>query len=178
MWKHQKQGRKKKPSIPESYVRKNRSYATVIAEDRETTRIPPPRPQKQVAPICLSNDSPLRGWIKGKYTLIGVLHSFDHLEKAPYSIKNGDGSRCAIKYLGGLRIAVKFMNDMSREVFMKGWVEWFKEIDSGDIAEFHYERIAWIKISGLPLEMWSEENFNAIVATYGYVVVPFVVEQT
>ncbi|CAI9269663.1 unnamed protein product [Lactuca saligna] len=101
-----------------------KSAGAVVAKDRETTHIPPPHPQKQVAPICLSNDSPLRGWIKGKYTLIGVLHNFDHLEKAPYSIKNCDGSRCEIKYLGGLRIAVKFMNDMSREVFMKGWVEW------------------------------------------------------
>ncbi|CAI9298122.1 unnamed protein product [Lactuca saligna] len=38
------------------------------------------------------------------------MHNFDYLEKSPYSFKNSDKSRCKIKYLGGLRIAVKFMD--------------------------------------------------------------------
>lgn len=41
---------------------------------------------------------------------------------------------------------------------MKGWVEWFKEIDSGDIAEFNYKRIAWIKIAGLAGVMVGRES--------------------
>lgn len=49
---------KKKHSISRSYVRKNRSYATVVAEDHDATRIPPPPPQNQLVPIRLSNDSP------------------------------------------------------------------------------------------------------------------------
>lgn len=70
------------------------------------------------------------------------------------------------------------MDMTSREAFMKGWVEWFRRIDSGDIAEFHFDRIDWIKISGLPPKLWSEENFTAIDMTYGQVVVPFAVDKT
>ncbi|CAI9285175.1 unnamed protein product [Lactuca saligna] len=70
------------------------------------------------------------------------------------------------------------MDLTSREAFMKGWVEWFWRIDSGDIAEFHFDRTDWIKILGLPPELWSEENFTAIAMTYGQVVVLFAMDQT
>lgn len=46
--------------------------------------------------------------MKDDHTLIGDLHSFDHLEKVPYLFKNCVGSGCEIKYLGGLRIGLKF----------------------------------------------------------------------
>ncbi|CAH1442342.1 unnamed protein product [Lactuca virosa] len=120
--------------------------------------------------------SPLRGWLKCNHTLIGELHSFDHLEKAPYSFKNNDGSNCDIKYFGGLNIGVRFMNEASRNAFMNEWTEWFSKVDSGDIATTNFDRIAWIKISGLPLELWSEENFTVIAESLGRVIVSFVVD--
>lgn len=54
--------------------------------------IPPPPPMMKCDPIKLSDDSPLRGWMKCTHTLISELHSFDHLEKSHYSFKNNDGS--------------------------------------------------------------------------------------
>ncbi|CAI9271973.1 unnamed protein product [Lactuca saligna] len=107
----------------------------------------------------------------------GILHNFDHLEKVPYSFKNCDGSGCEIKYMGGLRIGVKFKDLVSRNAFMMGWMEWFKNIDSGDIATINFERFTWIKIMGLPPELWYEENFTSITKSYGQVVVPFAVDQ-
>lgn len=59
---------------------------------------------------------------------------------------------------------------------MKGWTEWFKNIDSGDIATFKFDIISWIKITSLPPELWSEENFSSIAESYGQVVVAFFVD--
>ncbi|CAH1422683.1 unnamed protein product [Lactuca virosa] len=56
--------------------------------------------------------------------------------------------------------------------------EWFGRVDSGDIAEFNFDRIAWIKISGLPPKLWSEEKFTSIAESFGQVVIPFVVDQS
>lgn len=117
-------------------VRDNRSFLVVVAGTRVFNQIPPPPPQLKFVPIRLYNDSLLCGWIKCNYTMIGVLHNFDHLEKAPYSLKSSDGSDCEIKYLGGLRIAIKFMDLSSRDAFMKGSTKWFSRIDSSDIADF------------------------------------------
>lgn len=56
--------------------------------------------------------------------------------------------------------------------------EWFGRLDSGDIAKFSFDIIGWIKISGLPLELWSKENFTSIAESFGRVVVPFMVDRS
>ncbi|CAI9273152.1 unnamed protein product [Lactuca saligna] len=71
-----------------------------------------------------------------------------------------------------LKIGVKFMNDESIDAFLKGWTEWFSRVDSGDIATINADRITWIKVSGLPLELWSEENFMTIAESVGKVIAP------
>lgn len=114
--------------------------------------------------------------MSSKLTLIGETHNFDHLEKAPLALKNCDGSECELKYLGGLRIGVKFIDDKSRDTFLLRWSEWFRSMESGDIATYNFERIAWLKITGLPPKLWSEENFSKIARTMGRVIVPFEVD--
>ncbi|CAI9280745.1 unnamed protein product [Lactuca saligna] len=64
-------------------------------------------------------------------------------------LKNCDRTECETKYLGRLRIAIKFLDLTSREDIIKG----------------------------LPPELWSEENFKAIITNYGQVVVSFAVYQ-
>ncbi|KAI3514688.1 hypothetical protein L1887_13307 [Cichorium endivia] len=56
---------------------------------------------------------------------------------------------------------------------MKSWTEWFCWVDSGDIAEFSFDRIAWLTIIGIPAEFWSEENFTKTGESFGKVVVPY-----
>ncbi|CAI9302385.1 unnamed protein product [Lactuca saligna] len=124
------------------------------------------------------DDSPLHSWLKGKLTLIGKLHSFDRLENAPYSFKNCDGSYCEIKYLGDIYIGVKFVNKDNRKVFTNTWTDWFTKVGSGDVAITYSERIAWIKILGLPPEVCSKENFSMIAEFVGRVVVRCVVDQS
>ncbi|CAI9269175.1 unnamed protein product [Lactuca saligna] len=52
-------------------------------------------------------------------------------------------------------------------------MEWFCKFDSGDVATINCDRIAWIKISCLLPELWSEENFTLIAESVGRVIVSF-----
>ncbi|CAH1448321.1 unnamed protein product [Lactuca virosa] len=52
------------PPGARSNGRMNQSYAAVVAGDHHYTRIPPPPPQLKTTPVRLSDDSPLRAWIK------------------------------------------------------------------------------------------------------------------
>ncbi|CAH1442169.1 unnamed protein product [Lactuca virosa] len=98
--------------------RDNRSFADVVGGRNKLRRTLPDQPQEYSTPIKIVDDSPLRGWLRCKLTLIGELYSLDHLEKAPFSFKNCDGSKCELKYLGGLRIGVKFIDEKSRDSFL------------------------------------------------------------
>ncbi|KAI3513161.1 hypothetical protein L1887_20488 [Cichorium endivia] len=117
-------------------------------------------------------------WIRNKETLVGELLSFAHLERVPHSITNGDGSLCDIKYLGGLRVGIRFSSCRDRNLFMKSWTEWFAWVDSGDIADIPFDRIAWLKIFGLPLDLWNEDNLTKIGESFGRVIVPYSLDQS
>ncbi|KAI3737026.1 hypothetical protein L2E82_27020 [Cichorium intybus] len=134
---------------------------------------PLPPPKLKSTPIGLVYGSPLLEWVKDKQTLIGELLSFDHLEKLPHLVTNGDGSLCEFKYLSGLRVWIRFASCRDRNMFIKSWTEWFCWVDSGDIAEQTYDRIAWLKIYGLPYEFWNEDNFTKIGESFGRVIVPY-----
>ncbi|CAI9284729.1 unnamed protein product [Lactuca saligna] len=157
--------------------RDNRSFAEVVRGSNKLGRTTTYQTQAiLLSPIKISDDSPLKGWLSSKLTLIGEIHSFDHLEKVPLAFKNCDGSECELKYLGGLRMGVKFIDDKSRDSFLVRWSKWFRLMESGDIATYNFERIAWIKIIGLPPKLWSEENFSKITGLMGRVIVPFEVD--
>ncbi|KAL7591518.1 hypothetical protein Lser_V15G34972 [Lactuca serriola] len=49
-------------------------------------------------------------------------------------------------------------------------------MESGDIATYNFERITWLKIIGLPPNLWSEENFSKIAGSMGRVIIPFEVD--
>ncbi|CAH1422790.1 unnamed protein product [Lactuca virosa] len=76
--------------------------------------------------------------------------SLDHNANIPTSLINGDH----IKYLGGLNIASAMGS-------------------SGDQKDLRFERMAWIKINGLPLRIWDEATFSIIVGRFGRVTHPF-----
>ncbi|CAH1425603.1 unnamed protein product [Lactuca virosa] len=52
------------------------------------------------------------------------------------------------------------------------WGKWFSELKVGNSYDELSGRIAWLKIIGLPLHMWSEGNFARIVGTVGKILSP------
>ncbi|KAI3511170.1 hypothetical protein L1887_18314 [Cichorium endivia] len=104
--------------------------------------------------------------------LIGEAYNLDHLSTFHEYMDVG----LKIKYLGGLTLALDFGNSIKAKQFLSDinrWKNWFKTLQDGDVGEIQYERIACLKIVGLPITLWDEENFSRIASKYGRVVNPF-----
>ncbi|CAI9283159.1 unnamed protein product [Lactuca saligna] len=102
----------------------------------------------------------------------GEAFSLDHIANLPASLLMNENT----KYFGGLRIALKFNHSMDATQFLEDntrWKDWFKKLSRADQYELPYERTAWLKILGLPIQLWEEENFNLIAQRFGRVINPF-----
>ncbi|CAH1442453.1 unnamed protein product [Lactuca virosa] len=129
------------------------------------------QPKPPSPPITLNSRTCMKTWLS-KSTLIGEAHSLDHIGSLPATILISDNT----KYLGGLNIAIHFGSSVEAKDFLEDenrWRDWFRWMVKSDQQELRYERIAWLKIIGLPLKLWDEENFNLIASRFGRVINPF-----
>ncbi|KAL4576222.1 hypothetical protein LXL04_012313 [Taraxacum kok-saghyz] len=143
----------------------NVSYAQAVSGDR-TTHMRPTAPA-----VHLNPNTYMAEWLK-KSVLIGEAHSFDHIGTLHASQILTEET----KYLGGLRLAITFNSSTDAIEFLEDkarWRDWFRWVVRADQQALKYERTAWIKILGLPLHLWDEQNFTAIASRFGRIVSPF-----
>ncbi|KAI3516229.1 hypothetical protein L1887_15140 [Cichorium endivia] len=122
-------------------------------------------------PIPLKTDTLLKSWM-GDPVLIGEAHSLDHLSTFYEYSRAGTTT----KYLGGLTLALEFDMSTKARNFLEdetNWRDWFKWVKTGVQGNIQYDRIASLKIVGLPLNLWDEANFSSIAAKFGKVVISF-----
>ncbi|CAH1448108.1 unnamed protein product [Lactuca virosa] len=99
-------------------------------------------------------------------------HSLDHIGNLP-ALPIGYVST---KYLGGIQIALCFDHSVEADEFLNDkarWRDWFTRLYRGDQQDIKYKRTAWLKILGLSLRLWDEDNFSAIASRFGRVIYPF-----
>lgn len=63
-------------------------------------------------------------WFKSDLTIFGEARSFDHLTSLPTSILVGDEEKYNAKYLGGLKIGMRFRNLTDIKKFMENTDVW------------------------------------------------------
>ncbi|KAI3709613.1 hypothetical protein L2E82_39379 [Cichorium intybus] len=136
--------------------RDSRSFSDVL---KGQTTIQPP---SLSADTNLVDIKDIREWAE-QDTLIGEVKNFDTLCNFPslFSLEGFDIVEC--KYAGGMQVVIKFVSVRAAEIFKANkniWLKWFIRIElfGGKIARF--ERIAWIKIMGVPILAWDEEDFE------------------
>ncbi|KAI3520482.1 hypothetical protein L1887_09931 [Cichorium endivia] len=112
------------------------------------------------------------GWISGELIFVGVALSMEHLNTLNPEITIGDDDGFSMKYLGGLKVCLKFISKEDVDIFYFA-NDWFSEFRKGDPLEDHSERVAWLKIVGVLINLWSRENFNTIASKFGKVLIPF-----
>ncbi|CAH1429139.1 unnamed protein product [Lactuca virosa] len=82
-----------------------------------------------------------------------------------------------ITYIGGLKVLLVFKDFIAAKGFMENrrrWEEYLKWEEDGELeSTLKYERVAWIRITGLPLQYWGETNFSAIAAPYGVIIASY-----
>lgn len=72
-------------------------------------------------------------------------------------------------------VGIRFRSPSETKKFLAmktTWGEWFKDFKTRDTINGKFDRIAWLKIVGLPVRLWSEENFAKIAGEFGKVIEP------
>ncbi|KAK9056479.1 hypothetical protein SSX86_023840 [Deinandra increscens subsp. villosa] len=83
------------------------------------------------------------------------------------------GFQGQVKYLGGLRLLIKFSDPSGACMFLKSeesWKNWFSELELWRGQTTTYERITWLEISGLPPVLWGCEILDLIGSSFGKIV--------
>ncbi|CAH1433325.1 unnamed protein product [Lactuca virosa] len=145
--------------------RDSKTFAQALAGNREWV------PLFKKPPVVLNTRTYMSDWIKKK-VLAGEAHSFDHIGMMHVTnIVNEE-----TKYLGGLHVAIELNRSVSAMEFLEGntrWKDWFKWLIRAEQQELQYESTAWLKILGVPLTLWDEDNFSNIARRYGRIISPF-----
>nr|KAJ0191688.1 hypothetical protein LSAT_V11C800406980 [Lactuca sativa] len=122
-------------------------------------------------PIVLNAKTAMSEWTK-KTLLIGEALSLDHIANLPEHTFTYENT----KYLGGLKLGIKFGSSKEAREFLEDrsrWHEWFKWLTMDMNTDVQYERLAWLKITGVPLRYWDTDNFSKIASKFGKVIIPF-----
>ncbi|KAL4570196.1 hypothetical protein LXL04_025847 [Taraxacum kok-saghyz] len=144
-----------------------RSFAEVTCGAKHVAPVLP-------LPINLKPGTPSKNWISDA-VLVGEALSLDHMSALSDCFTIGDDYIVDLKYLGGLNVGLCFKNPSLAKEFLEDsgrWIEWFQSMVQGDGDIASQDRIAWIKIIGLPFRCWSDDNITSIIRSFGKILVP------
>lgn len=157
-----------KPYCHHGGFRDNRTFAGVIAGNGGS--------KYPVHQISINTEVMMKQWKNNELSLIGKAHSAKHLNVIPSTVDLGDDDFVKVTYLGGLNMGLRFKctEDVNRFLNDRSlWGEWFAWVDNVVNVKIEFKRIIWVKIVGLPFDLWDESNINNITSQFGEVVIPF-----
>ncbi|KAF5821201.1 putative RNA recognition motif domain, nucleotide-binding alpha-beta plait domain superfamily [Helianthus annuus] len=117
---------------------------------------------------------PVSGW--GEKALVGEAKSFVGLESLFLEHSSGLPPGVSLKYLGGLRVLLVFQNPEEAMLFLaekeEVWSKWLASLSSWKGQLLDFQRLAWLSIKGVPLDLWDKSTFNAIGGKFGRIFQP------
>ncbi|KAJ0843387.1 putative RNA recognition motif domain, nucleotide-binding alpha-beta plait domain superfamily [Helianthus annuus] len=95
-------------------------------------------------------------------SLVGEAKDIDTLNDLKNLLNEGLG----LSYLGGLKVLIHFNDAMEADAYLRKevetWEKWFSRLYVWDGAPPIFDRVAWIKILGVPASLWDRHIFNKI----------------
>lgn len=152
------------PIIKRSNISTGKTFADVVtgslgkSESVKTQEI-----QLKRSPMIDSCDSTC---LIGEVKELRLLNNIHALLNAEESIP------ARVHYAGGLKIILKFFQQGKAESFMadpQKWSSWIKWLKIGFVDDQTNDRLARIKILGIPLYLRSDENISEIACKFGKV---------
>ncbi|KAK9048467.1 hypothetical protein SSX86_032569 [Deinandra increscens subsp. villosa] len=155
------------------------SFASILTgEEKSTKEQAIPAKQKEVEKTNIKKVTVKKTefmipakW-RGK-SLLGRAASLQKLEEIQNKIERECFSDCTTHFLGGLQLLLSFPEEVGAEHFKRVMAEekvWFSKLIPWNGEKVKYERMVWLKISGVPIQLWDEEIFIDIGKTFGEVV--------
>ncbi|KAJ0734416.1 putative RNA recognition motif domain, nucleotide-binding alpha-beta plait domain superfamily [Helianthus annuus] len=136
---------------------KVRSYASVVC----SKDISAPSSDIMLPPM---NSETKKMW---EYkSLIGEVKEIDFLNDLNRHLSGIMEENFQLRYLGSLKVLLCFSCPEEAEEFrtlkVNDWEKWFSRLYVWEGLPPVYERVAWIKIRGVPLSLWDRHVFNKI----------------
>ncbi|KAJ0796132.1 putative RNA recognition motif domain, nucleotide-binding alpha-beta plait domain superfamily [Helianthus annuus] len=108
-----------------------------------------------------------------EWGLVGRVKSFDILTALKRSLKDMTDVRINIKYVGGLNVFLLFQSSEDKNVFhgdIQLWKVLFDGLEVWNGQRVEFERLAWLKLHGIPLSLLCKQVMDDIAAKFGVVV--------
>ncbi|KAJ0828984.1 putative RNA recognition motif domain, nucleotide-binding alpha-beta plait domain superfamily [Helianthus annuus] len=105
--------------------------------------------------------------------LVGRCKNLEILRKLDECFLEKKVSGVSLSYLGGLYMLVKFEVEASCVNFLMDhscWKDWFSVLDPWDNQSLPFERLAWVKVQGVPMHLADNDVLNNIVENFGKIV--------
>ncbi|KAJ0805701.1 putative RNA recognition motif domain, nucleotide-binding alpha-beta plait domain superfamily [Helianthus annuus] len=99
-------------------------------------------------------------------SLIGEAKDIDILNNLQACLSGIMEEGLQLKYLGGLKVLLCFSNPEEAEEFryrkVDSWEKWFSRLYVWDGIPPLFERIAWVKVLGVPVSLWDRNVIDKI----------------
>ncbi|KAF5817356.1 hypothetical protein HanXRQr2_Chr02g0052051 [Helianthus annuus] len=79
----------------------------------------------------------------------------------------------SVSYLGGLYVLVKLQDEERCNSFIGNhalWENWFSSLDHWNGQSLPFERIAWLRVVGVPLHLAVDEVYDSIARHFGKII--------
>ncbi|KAM0000850.1 putative RNA recognition motif domain, nucleotide-binding alpha-beta plait domain superfamily [Helianthus debilis subsp. tardiflorus] len=147
----------------------NRTYSGVLTGSKADN----PKPLKPLIFQGIKSKS-WNAW--GSKTLIVEAKSVHFLCNLLVITEKIDRFLTGIRYIGGLRVLMTFAQKIHCDAFLDRYNEkqskWFSMVKQWEGADQFVDRIAWLRIDGVPVKAWDNKVFDTIARTFGHVVSP------
>ncbi|KAJ0610889.1 putative RNA recognition motif domain, nucleotide-binding alpha-beta plait domain superfamily [Helianthus annuus] len=107
-------------------------------------------------------------------SLVGEILDFVTLENLGSLLKNVKFNGATVRYLGGFKILLTFPTKDFANAFLREetefWAKMFHRLYFWEGGTVVFERLAWIKVVGVPPCLWDKQVFDSIGKTTGKLV--------
>ncbi|KAJ0548186.1 putative RNA recognition motif domain, nucleotide-binding alpha-beta plait domain superfamily [Helianthus annuus] len=99
-------------------------------------------------------------------SLIGEVKELQVLRKFEDFMVEAISTGTEVRYLGGLKVLITFGDAEEADDFLRNhtdsWSVWFSRLYVWDGQPPVFDRVAWVKVTGVPVSLWDRHVFNRI----------------
>ncbi|GKA38027.1 RNA-directed DNA polymerase, eukaryota, partial [Tanacetum coccineum] len=142
---------------------KPRSFANVVNNDN----LPNDTSVSDTPDLVLENECGSTGDLSNN--VIGKVKDFQSIPNIKMVLAKEGFGEFEVSYLGGFWVMIELNSVETQRQFMQhqGVNSWFQEIRAASSDFVSKDRIVWVDIEGIPLNVWTNATFNRIGKKWG-----------
>ncbi|KAJ0799620.1 putative RNA recognition motif domain, nucleotide-binding alpha-beta plait domain superfamily [Helianthus annuus] len=155
----------------DAFTNIGRSYCSVLKNNGAPNQSSS-NSAEQVKEVTVHNETSAFFDLQGR-SVVDRTKDLDSLINLRVSLKEAGIDGFKLYYLGGFYLLLTFEDEVDATDFLLNtnlWRDWFSLLDLWSGQSLAYERIAWIKFHGVPLNLAENKVFDDMASLFGKVV--------